>query len=74
MLTAVVRASSHALLDREPELVFPAVALVDVKRLVLVERHHHKTGIDRAAKELNSVIRVIEHLDELDRCSASHRT
>ena len=74
MLSSVIRSVSNILLDGKPELTFPAVALVDVKRLVLIVGHDHILGIDRAAEELDSIVGVVVHFDIFDRSSGSNRT
>ena len=59
-------------LDGEPELVLAAIAHVRVERVVVAERAHQVARVDRAAKELEAVIRNRVGLDILQRRPATH--
>ena len=60
------------LLDAEPELVPPVVALVCVEQVVVVERRHQVLGVHRAAEELEPVVGDAVRLEIVGHRPAAH--
>ncbi len=52
-------------MDAEPELVLAVVPLIGIELFVPVEGADEVAGIDAAAEELETVVRVSKYLDEL---------
>ena len=61
------------LLNGEPELVLAPVTLVDVKRIIVIERADQVFGVDGAAEELEAIIGCGEGFDILQRGAAANR-
>ena len=72
MFPSVVGAISDIFLDGEPELAFTTVSFVDIKRFVLIVSHNHVLGIDGTAKELDTIVSIVIHLDIFDGSSGTN--